>query len=123
MTDDPLYIFLVVFRFHLFMLVYFTWRTASIIRSVCEVNWFVLLRTSARRSPTALCAVVFLADTVRSFELLSLDMRFGANEAPGEAVRLRQGHPLSRHTIRPVFAGTVPVSQSKSPGLAFSLSA
>jgi len=34
--------------FLLFMFVYFTMRTASIISSVCEVNWFVLLRASAR---------------------------------------------------------------------------
>jgi len=37
--------------FYLFMLMlaYFTWRTASTISSVCEENWLVLLRTSARR--------------------------------------------------------------------------
>ena len=35
--------------FHLFMFAYFTWRAASTISSDCEVNWLVLLRTSARR--------------------------------------------------------------------------
>ena len=35
--------------FHLFMFAYYAWRTASTISSVCEVNWLVLLRTSARR--------------------------------------------------------------------------
>ena len=35
--------------FHIFMFAYFAWRASSTIKSVCEVNWLVLLRTSARR--------------------------------------------------------------------------
>ena len=58
-TDEPLQFFSSCPScFHLFMFACFTWHIASIIWSVCEVNWFVLLRTSAQRWPAALCAGV-----------------------------------------------------------------
>ena len=50
----------------------------------------MLFRTSARRYPATLCAVVLLIDIIGSFKLPSLDMRLGANEAPGNAVSVRR---------------------------------
>jgi len=70
MTDEPLlYFFSCPYCFHLFMFAYFTWRTASTISSVCEVNWLVLLRTSARRWPAALCADVLTWLLYSSFQV------------------------------------------------------
>ena len=103
MTDEPLlYLYSCPFYFYLFMFACFTWRTANTTASlhgeIASLHgeqsvlslWRKLVSVAAHQcAALTYRAVCRRVDIVASFKLPSVDVRLGANEAPGDAVRVR----------------------------------